>query len=93
MDPTVQVAVVGAGGTVIAAALGVFGVVLPRMRRTTEVLSHVREQVANSHDTNLRDDLDFIRDLVLDVRTDVAWVRRDHLDLSHRVALLEGEPA
>lgn len=79
----------------VAIVAGVFGLLsitaqqlLARARKDMAV---VKEQVANSHGTNLRDDLDFIRDLVLDVKTDIAWVRRDHLDLSHRVALLEGE--
>jgi hypothetical protein len=80
--------------SVVAGVFGLLSIVaqqlLARARKDMQV---VKEQVANSHGTNLRDDLDFIRDLVLDVKTDVAWVRRDHLDLSHRVALLEGEPA
>lgn len=54
-----------------------------------KVLGLVNEQVTNSHGSNLRDDLDLIRDLVLDVKADTAWVRRDHLDLVTRVKRLE----
>ena len=80
----IAVAAIGSGGLIAAAAL-------PLMWRSHgRQLGEIKEQVANSHGTNLRDDLDFIRDLVLDVKTDVAWVRRDHVDLTHRVALLEG---
>jgi len=80
----VLVAVIGGG-------FGLLTIVLQQHNsKQKKDMAVVKEQVANSHGTNLRDDLDFIRDLVLDVKTDVAWVRRDHLDLSHRVALLEG---
>ena len=83
----ILVALIGASGTVGAVAL-------PLMWRAHgRRLDAITEQVTNSHSTNLRDDLDFIKDLILDVRTDVAWVRRDHIDLSHRVALLEGHAA
>jgi hypothetical protein len=54
-----------------------------------KVLGLVNEQVTNSHGSNLRDDLDLIRDLVLDVKADTAWVRRDHIDLVSRVKRLE----
>jgi hypothetical protein len=75
----------------MTALIGLFGVIIPKIHANSASLSEVREQVANSHGTNLRDDLDFIRDVVLDVRADMSWVRRDHIDLTKRVELIEGE--
>lgn len=78
---------------VVAVVAGMFGllsiIVQQLLNRARKDMAVVKEQIANSHGTNLRDDLDFIRDLVLDVKADVGWVRRDHIDLTHRVALLE----
>jgi len=69
--------------------VAVVTVPLPRLLRQGKHLAEVKEQVANAHGTNLRDDLDFIRDLVLELKTDVSWVRREQLDQAHRLALLE----
>jgi methylthioribose-1-phosphate isomerase len=62
LDPNVQVALVSAGGVVTAAFMGVL-VELVRRQGTAlaEVREHAqeaREQVSNTHSTNLRDDLD-----------------------------------
>lgn len=84
MDPIVAAAIVAGAFSVVVALIGLFGVIIPK-------LTHVTEQVRNAHGTNLRDDLDFIRDVVLDLRTDIGWVRRDHLDLTERVKQIEGE--
>jgi hypothetical protein len=65
------------------------GLIVPRLHKQSRQLDAAVEQLANSHGTNLRDDLDFIRDVVLDVRADMSWVRRDHIDLTKRVDLLE----
>jgi hypothetical protein len=92
LDATVQVAFVAGGFGVITSLIALFGVLIPKIHRNTDALAEVKEQVANSHGTNLRDDLDFIRDLVLDVKADIAWVRRDHLDLIERVEIIEGKP-
>ncbi|MET8111171.1 DUF2746 domain-containing protein [Streptomyces prasinus] len=46
-----------AGGTVAVAVVGVFAELL---RRQNATLSEVRDQVSNTHDTNLRDDLDAV---------------------------------
>jgi hypothetical protein len=54
-----------------------------------KVLGLVNEQVTNSHGSNLREDLDFMRDVLLDVRADMSWLRRDHQDLTRRVDRLE----
>lgn len=80
----ILVAIIGVTGTLASVALPLMWKAHGRR------LDAITLQVANSHGTNLRDDLDFIRDLVLDVRTDIAWVRRDHVDLTHRVSRLEG---
>ncbi|WP_460086947.1 DUF2746 domain-containing protein [Streptomyces variabilis] len=55
MDPSVQVALVSAGGAVTAAFVGVL---VELVRRQGRVMGEVREHVANTHTTNLRDDLD-----------------------------------
>lgn len=89
MDPLVQVALVGGAASVLCALVGLFGVIIPKMHRNTESLHEVREQVSNSHGSNLRDDLDFIRDVVLDVKTDLGWLRREQLDQARRITLLE----
>lgn len=69
--------------------LGGAGWLIKHLLSVTKVLGEVKDQVANSHGSNLRDDLDFIRDLILDVKADTAWVRRDHFDLTRRVERLE----
>lgn len=79
----VLVALIGTVGT-----LG--GIALPLMWKAHgKRLDVITDQVRNDHGSNLRDDLDLIRDLVLDVRADMAWVRRDHIDLTRRVEILE----
>ncbi|MGW7434731.1 DUF2746 domain-containing protein [Streptomyces sp. NPDC054849] len=76
MEPTVQVALVTAGGTVMVTLLGIAAEFLRRQNKSlSEVREHVqeaRDQVANTHSTNLRDDLDSVMyriDRVLDGQT------------------------
>ncbi|MCY0933621.1 DUF2746 domain-containing protein [Streptomyces sp. H34-S4] len=64
LDPVVQVSLVTAGSTVGVALLGIAA---EFMRRQAKAISAVaehaqeaRDQVANTHDTNLRDDLDSV---------------------------------
>ncbi|MFJ9158678.1 DUF2746 domain-containing protein [Streptomyces griseoviridis] len=59
IDPSVQVALVSAGGAVTAALVGVL---VELVRRQGRVMGEVREHVANTHQTNLRDDLDRVVD-------------------------------
>ncbi|MGW2541548.1 DUF2746 domain-containing protein [Kitasatospora sp. NPDC001574] len=73
IDTPVMVAMVSAGGAVTAALVGL---VVELLRRQGAAIAEVREhaqearhQVANSHGTNLRDDLDHVIErlgLVLD---------------------------
>lgn len=86
------------GGCGLVATL--LAVVVPKLWKAGRVQAEIRDQVSNSHGTNLRDDLDIVRDLVLevhtelrDLRTDLAWERRERADVSRRVDLLEGKPA
>ncbi|MEU1309152.1 hypothetical protein ABZ419_09680 [Streptomyces cinnamoneus] len=62
MDPSVQVALVSAGGAVTAALAGVLVELVRRQGAAlAEVRDHAqeaREQVSNDHSTNLRDDVD-----------------------------------
>lgn len=64
MEPTVQVALISAAGTVLVALVGVLTEALRRHHKAiTEVKENTREareQVKNSHKTNLRDDLDTV---------------------------------
>jgi hypothetical protein len=55
LDPSVQAAIVTGGVTLLVALVSIAG---EMVRRQGKVLHHVKEQVANSHTTNLRDDLD-----------------------------------
>jgi hypothetical protein len=95
VSPEVKVALIT---TVVPAVLGGAGWLVAHLLKVTTLLSEVKEQVANTHDTNLREDIDSLGhriDAVLDgmgaMRLDVSWIRRDHIDLTHRVALIEGE--
>ena len=95
MTPEVKVALVT---TVVPAVLAGAGWLVSHLLRVTTLLGEVREQVANTHDTNLREDIDSLGhriDAVLDgmgaMRLDVSWIRRDHMDLTHRVTLIEGD--
>ena len=103
MDPTVQVALVGAGGTVVVALVGA---VVELLRRQAGALSEMRDNVqvardhvANTHSTNLRDDLDAVAyriDRVLSLqerhgeeiaalRSDIAHERRERLTVVARL--------
>lgn len=91
MDPVsdnVLVAIIITVGTVLAALLSYLGIVATGARRHAKA---ARNQVQNSHDTNLRDDLDtkfaglavLVKGLVLDVggmKSDIRGIRRDASD-------------
>lgn len=103
LEPTVQVAAITAGGTV---AVALVGVVVELLRRQSKAISTVaehaaeaRDQVANTHSTNLRDDLDAVAyriDRVLELqerhsediaalRQDIAHERRERLAVAERL--------
>ncbi|WJN62569.1 tail needle protein [Streptomyces phage phiScoe1] len=103
MEPSVQVALVTAGSTVTVALVGV---VVELLRRQANAINEVREhaleardQVANTHSTNLRDDLDAVahridRVLALQeqhgtdiaaLRSDIAHERRERLAVAERL--------
>ncbi|MGW3323873.1 DUF2746 domain-containing protein [Streptomyces virginiae] len=103
LEPSVQVALVTAGSTVGVALLGIAA---EWMRRQAKAISAVaehaqeaRDQVANTHSTNLRDDLDAVahrldRVLALQerhsediaaLRTDIAHERRERLAVAERL--------
>lgn len=52
LDPTVQVAIIGGGFGLVSLVVGEL------FRRQNKVIQGVRDQVQNSHETNLRDDVD-----------------------------------
>lgn len=93
MDPAVAAAVISGSLGIAASALAVtIGMVRPR-----KAIRAVHEQVANTHTTNLREDIDRLIvgqerliESVAEIRTDVAWERRERSDLDHRVRILEG---
>lgn len=103
LDSSVQVALVTAGGTV---GVALVGVLVELVRRQGNALSEVRENVqvardhvANTHTTNLRDDLDSVLhriDRVIDaqevhgrelaaLRQDIAHERRERLAVAERL--------
>jgi hypothetical protein len=90
LSPPVLAAFITGGCALVATLLGL---VVPALLKHGRVMETVRAQVQNDHGSNLRDDLDLIRDLVLDVKADTAWVRRDHIDLVKRVDQLEKKEA
>jgi hypothetical protein len=103
MEPSVQVALVTTGGTVCVA---VVGVLIEMMRRQANAMIEVRENVqvardhvANTHGTNLRDDLDSVMfriDRVIDgqerhnrdltaLREEIGHERRERLSVAERL--------
>ncbi|MFE2104301.1 DUF2746 domain-containing protein [Kitasatospora sp. NPDC059463] len=96
IEPTVQVALVSAGGAITAALVGVL---VELVRRQGSTVAEVRDQVANSHGTNLRDDLDHVIErlgLVLDgqerhnaelasLRGEIAHERTERLAVAERL--------
>lgn len=88
IEPTVQVSMIAAFASVIVALLGLLA---EGMRRNHNALRAVkkdtrgtREQVENSHSTNLRDDIDLLAQLLekQDTKSDavleaVTYLRRD----------------
>lgn len=84
MSDSVQVALITAGFPLIAAMAALLIPMFFKQRKQTEI---IREQVANSHKSNLRDDIDLViklvetvRDDVANLRADVAWERRERMD-------------
>ncbi|WP_031513722.1 DUF2746 domain-containing protein [Streptomyces sp. NRRL F-5123] len=103
IDPNVQVSLITAGGAVAVAGLGLL---VEYMRRQVNAMSEVRENVqvardhvANTHTTNLRDDLDSVAaqlNRVLELqelhgrelgalREDMAHERRERLAVASRL--------
>lgn len=103
LDPSVQVALVTAGGTL---GVALIGVLVELARRQSNALSAVaedvsvaRDHVANTHSTNLRDDIDSLMhriDQVIDaqethgreltaLREDIAHERRERLAVAERL--------
>lgn len=103
IDTAVQGAIVTTAGTVMVALVGVVAELQRRQSRAiNEVREHAaeaREQVANTHSTNLRDDLDKViagLDLVLagqarhedalrEIRGDLAHERSERLAVEQRL--------
>jgi chromosome segregation ATPase len=102
-DSSVQVALVTAGGTLGVALVGVIAELLRRQAGAiNEVREHTqeaRDQVANTHSTNLRDDLDAVayridRVLALQerhseelsaLRSEINHERRERLSVAERL--------
>ncbi|ATI18965.1 hypothetical protein KGG85_gp25 [Streptomyces phage Tefunt] len=103
LEPSVQVALVTAGGTVCVALVGVMVELLRRqagaLNEVREHAQEARDQVANTHTTNLRDDIDSLMhrlDRVIDaqevhgrelsaLREDIAHERRERLAVAERL--------
>lgn len=103
LEASVQVALISTGGTV---GVALIGVLVELVRRQGNALSEVaenvqvaRDHVANTHKTNLRDDLDAVAhriDRVLSLqeqhgeeiaalRQDIAHERRERLAVAERL--------
>lgn len=94
LTESVQVALIGSGGLVLVAIVGLLGgIQLKRQKKLSTAVEVVRDQVQNDHGTNLRNDLDrvsqsvsFLDHTVEEVRTDIQWIR-EHLMLQSRQAI------
>lgn len=96
----VVAALVSALGAVTVSTITVIGARMAKhgkqIAETSTVVAAISEQVHNAHNTNLRDDLDIIRnevrsgivtitEQVHDLRVDLAWERRERQDLARRL--------
>lgn len=88
LEPPVQAAIVTAGGTVTVALLGILVELLRRQsKRLSEVKDHAaaaRDQVQNSHKTNLRDDIDVVITELRGLRSEVRQERLERFDYEQR---------
>ncbi|AIM50366.1 hypothetical protein PBI_OMNICRON_33 [Mycobacterium phage Omnicron] len=66
----------GLAGLAVVNAVGLAAVWL-KARGTGHTVDTVREHVANSHKTNLRDDIDGLRDYIVELGRDVGGMRSD----------------
>lgn len=89
MSDSVQVALITAGFPLIAAMAALL---VPYIFKQKRDMAVVKEQVANSHKSNLRDDIDLViklvesvKDEVADLRGDIAWERRERMDAVRRL--------
>src|SRR5881392_1484492 len=96
MDPSVQVAI-------ITSLFGLITLLATHMLKSHKAMNQVKEQVMNSHSTNLRDDVTTVLnklDRVIHIqdkhtddisllRLDVSWNRHEMRDLSRRVHNIE----
>jgi len=102
------------GVALISGVLALIGIIVGEVLRRQgnalkEVREHaaaVREQTQNSHTTNLRDDIDAVKDgvsallmgqqlhadAITNLRTDLAWERRERMDLASRVSRIDNLP-
>lgn len=103
MSEAVQVAIITTGGTVLVALVGVLVELVRRQHKVIgevrEATHHTREQVLNSHTTNLRDDIDRVLGGIEQLhenqrqhgyelghlRRDLQQERRERMALSERV--------
>lgn len=96
MSPVLAATITG-----VLAVIGIYvGAVLNRQHKT---MAEVKEQVANSHSTNLRHDVDRVihgmdelkqmahaqATALNNMRLDMGWERRERIDLAGRVSRLE----
>jgi hypothetical protein len=92
VSPDVQVALIGLIGTLGVAFLGLMAEAMRRQHKALgEVREHTavaREQVQNSHPTNLRDDLDLLH---ADVRSVLEIIRSHGYELGHLRRDLQAE--
>jgi hypothetical protein len=100
MSDAVQVALITAGFPLIAAMASLL---IPILLKQHKALNEVRDQVSNSHKSNLRDDLDRAlvginkllqgqerhTEQINTLTVDVAWLRRETYDLDKRMDLID----
>ncbi|MEU4155688.1 DUF2746 domain-containing protein [Actinoplanes sp. NPDC026670] len=81
LEAPVQAAIVTTFGTI---AVALIGIILELLRRNHKKLGAVKDQVQNSHSTNLRDDIDVVIAELRGLRTEVRQERSERFDYEQR---------
>lgn len=95
LEPTVQISIIAAFASVIVALLGLLAEAMRRNHNAVRAIKkdtvNTKEQVANSHSTNLREDIDVITGLVEKVAVNTEKLRDGQANIVSRVSELRND--